>query len=262
MQRAFFPRSRGAGDGRGPQVGPGTIDTRSSEFSTKPNKLNAIVWSQGSSQPDIEVWCLLTSGVAANDQFHQVKAKSPFEQFLWMDLVPEPESFVPPVTPLEGELEQALKSYATARYFTKHGVQVQDVNWTVKIARPFQKIPAPITQRKFEDGLYQIRQEDSGSGLAPTAWVWVERDREIWLHYLPDQVGGFSFVGTPLPGTTQLHTDTKLSIEDFKPPNTPDLDKFGASILQLKTDIRTAAGSIVESEQQLSVHDFRISDDI
>ena len=264
MARSEFPRARG---GRGPQVGPGTFNGRSSPSSERPLPFSHIVWSRGDASPDVEVWCFLNTTVGAATAYQPIAPVASELHYAWLDRVAEPDAFTPPTSqpPLGTETELALKSYAVGRMLANHQVLTSQDDWTVRVARPVPCSQHASTPLRFAPGVFEVRQADISD--TPVAWVWVTGDgsREIWALHRPGEPGGFAFVGGVMPGGGQPYLATQLKyLEAAHIPYSQDPVEpgYGAFINDFRRAIVEQPGSPVISSTDLAIHDYRIAPDV
>lgn len=239
-----FPRARGAANSRAPQIGPGTFEGRVAPDGVKPGPFQAIAYLRDLGAPEGELWCFLKS------EYNPIGATGT----LWLDLVPEPSAFVPPLNPIGLELENALKAYASARFNADYSPSTSPSAWEVHPARQT-PISTPTTEpRKLGLGVYEVTQR-ALDFLHPRAWVWVTDagSREVWLLYRPGEVGGYSRVGTFLP-TGVKYSGTELMFDKIGEADEIEVGgsvlpldtyQFGQSISNLRQAIVLRPGSLV-----------------
>lgn len=256
MPRVPYPLPRG---GRGPQIGPGTFDGRSSDDPTRPDTIDHIVWSRGDSTPDVEIWCFLTTALSG-----PVYRKIQNGSHAWIDQVPQPEGFVPPTTtpPMGNETELALKQYAVDRMLSVFDRETGPGDWKVRVARPYPAGPLGANGvRRFTAGTYAV--QEVALGTIPKAWVWVTADgmREVWALHRPGLPGGFAYPGTtlpisglPFPGTELIYANVQINGLVY-----PDI---GKSITDFRAAIVGLQGSPVADPEDLEIHDYRIGPDV
>jgi hypothetical protein len=259
--RFQFPRARGAAGGRAPQIGPGTLEGRTTANYVRPPEFSAVIYSPGSSGMDYELWCYRRPA-----GFHTLQEASK----VWFDLVPESEAFVPPSDPIGFDVELALKAYARNRLLVSYQKPTTDDDWIVRATRPdLPQFPFPATSAlKVGLGVFEIVQVDQDP-LIPKAWVWVTASghREIWLLYRPGEPGGYSPVGSEIPGTGQPHQMTELLFHQLSEDDNIDgielnLMQLAASISTLRNVIQGRPDSpVVDPEIDLTIHNYYVLSD-
>jgi len=259
--RFQFPRARGAAGGRAPQIGPGTLEGRTTANYARPPEFSAVIYSPGSSGMDYELWCYRKVGEVLS--FHTLQGGSR----VWFDLVPESEAFVPPSNPIGFDVELALKAYARNRLLVNHQESTTDDDWIVRATRPdLPQFPLPATSPlKVGLGVFEITQVDQDPSI-PKAWVWVTDSghREIWLLYRPGEPGGYSPVGSDIPGTGQPHQMTELLF--YRLSGDDSIDGIELNLMQLAASISTLRNAIhgrpnspvVDPEIDLTIHNYYV----
>ncbi len=269
VSRTTVPRSRA---GRGPQLSDGTFEGRRSlEGTPKPQQFTVIAFAPNPFE-SVELWCYRKNltGSFSGDEYDQIPATgSPPRPVAWFDQVAQNEEFEPDDEFAIDSTEniQNLKQFATDRFKSEFpGHQDHVDNWQVSVARPFQPSTGGTDTKIRKNKVYAVYQDDQ-LGTEPittlTAWVWipVEGDREIWLLYRRDQLGGFRVPGSALQGSSAKFQRTRFVFE-FDPPATYeqwDISAYAATIELFFDHARSHPDSPVIDNTDLTVHDFRLA---
>lgn len=257
-----LPRSRG---GRGPQVGPGTFEGRTSTASppAKPEFFEAIVWSAGPGLPAIELWCIHTGGSESKYSRLGYGAAIGDAHTLYLDQVTSAEQFTPPANqPADSEATiAAFREYVVARYAANHDSTTLE-HWTVQVGRPFGGQSTNGPNKKIAPGTYSVSEANRPTAATPIAWVRVFDDvnggqDELWLFWRPGESDGFIHPGTTPTGEQAAYSIAKLQFtrrDDCDAPN----DSLSARVASLKDLAEEDENTPVYDRSLLEVHHYRV----
>ena len=265
MTTRIFPlRARGSADaglGRGPQIAGGTFEGfLGAADANKPAHFTAISWSPGEF-PAIELWAYrVKKDLDSSDNgltFGPISAG----QALWLDKVPTAE-FQPPTgqAPDSTATVSAFRQYAHDR--TKDAGRGDQLdNWEVIRSRPFQSAHSALPDDLVDaDKVYVVKQTIAG-GEFITGWLWVPdlKHRFVWLHYLPNEPGGYEVVGSTPLGAPAPVTSTRLHFSSAS--STPDgwsLATYGSTIASFKQWALDGYESPATTLEELQLLDYRL----